>query len=319
MGENKEKGAAKVTKGAKQKEGEKLKKKTVVSKIKEEVAEGDEWVEPGITEKKKAAAKSEIVKANKKVETKEREPRLSPLRLAIWGIGLTVWVGVVLIAVQWILSFAIYFALIRTNLVDSAYFSSPEVTLVYQAVVYALCLAIIIFVPWKLFRMKTSREELGVEGLPTWTDILLGPIGFVLSMVFAMGAVALMEKILPGVNWEEEQDVGYKVLMGGRQYIVAFLALVVMAPICEEAMFRGWLYGKLRSRMKALPAILLVSLAFGIVHLQWNVGVTVFVMSVFMCIMRELTGSIYAGILLHMIKNGLAFYLLFVSTPYLQF
>jgi membrane protease YdiL (CAAX protease family) len=134
-----------------------------------------------------------------------------------------------------------------------------------------------------------------------------------------MGAVTVMEKLLPSVDWEEAQNVGYDVLVSGKDYLLAFIALVVIAPICEEILFRGWLYGKLRGRMKALPAILLTSLMFGIVHLQWNVGVTVFVMSVFMCIMRELTGAIYSGIILHMIKNGLAFYLLFMSVPFLQY
>lgn len=57
---------------------------------------------------------------------------------------------------------------------------------------------------------------------------------------------------------------------------------------------------------------LLTSLLFGIVHLQWNVGVTVFALSVVLCAMREITGTTYAGILTHMIKNGVAFYMLFI-------
>ncbi len=79
----------------------------------------------------------------------------------------------------------------------------------------------------------------------------------------------------------------------------------------EEIRFRGWLYGKLRVRMSALPAILITSVLFGIMHGQMNVGVVVFAMSVAMCISRVLTGTIWAGILIHMIKNGIAFYFLF--------
>ena len=59
-------------------------------------------------------------------------------------------------------------------------------------------------------------------------------------------------------------------------------------------------------------AILLVSILFGVVHLQWNVGVNVFATSVVLCLMREVTGTVYAGILLHMLKNGIAFFLLYV-------
>ena len=49
-------------------------------------------------------------------------------------------------------------------------------------------------------------------------------------------------------------------------------------------------------------------------HGQWNVGINVFAMSIVLCVMREITGSIYSGILLHMLKNMLAFYLLYIAT-----
>ena len=102
--------------------------------------------------------------------------------------------------------------------------------------------------------------------------------------------------------------------------MLAFITLVVIAPIAEELVFRGYLYGRMREKFSqvttqltaAIIASLLVSILFGIVHLQWNVGVNVFALSLVACAMREFTGTIYAGILLHMIKNGLAFYFLFV-------
>jgi membrane protease YdiL (CAAX protease family) len=95
--------------------------------------------------------------------------------------------------------------------------------------------------------------------------------------------------------------------------MVAFAALVILAPIAEELIFRGYLYGKLRTRLSAIPAIILVSVLFGFMHGQWNVGIVVGVMSIFLCIARELTGTIYAGVLMHMIRNGLAFYLLYIN------
>ena len=94
---------------------------------------------------------------------------------------------------------------------------------------------------------------------------------------------------------------------------VAFIALVVIAPIAEEIVFRGWLYGKLRVNIPKWVAILITSLVFGAIHMQWNVGITVFAMSVVNCILREITGTIYAGTLVHMINNGVAFYLVYVA------
>jgi membrane protease YdiL (CAAX protease family) len=121
-----------------------------------------------------------------------------------------------------------------------------------------------------------------------------------------------MMAILPQINWQQTQNVGFHALYQFHEYILAFVCLVVLAPICEEIIFRGWLYGKLRVKMPAIPAILIVSTLFGIMHFQWNVGVSVFAMSLGMCFMRELTGTIWSGVVLHMIKNGIAFYALFV-------
>ena len=51
----------------------------------------------------------------------------------------------------------------------------------------------------------------------------------------------------------------------------------------------------------------------GVPALQWAVTIDTFVLSLMLCALREYTGAIWAGVLLHAIKNGLAFYLLFVN------
>ena len=91
------------------------------------------------------------------------------------------------------------------------------------------------------------------------------------------------------------------------------IALVFIAPIAEEIIMRGWLYGKLRSRLPLPLAIVLTSILFGFLHGQWNVGVGVFALSLVLCSLREITGTIWSGILLHILSNGIAFYLLYIG------
>ncbi|MBO7664280.1 CPBP family intramembrane metalloprotease, partial [Candidatus Saccharibacteria bacterium] len=71
---------------------------------------------------------------------------------------------------------------------------------------------------------------------------------------------------------------------------------------------------KKRERLAIIVATLITSIAFGCMHGQWNVGVNVFALSVVLCVLREITGSIYSGILVHMLKNAIAFYLLYIAT-----
>jgi membrane protease YdiL (CAAX protease family) len=94
--------------------------------------------------------------------------------------------------------------------------------------------------------------------------------------------------------------------------IMGFFAVAIVAPIIEEIIFRGWLYGKIRSRLNMIASILIVSLLFGLIHRQWNLGLNTFVTSIVLCGLREMTGTIYSGIIVHMIKNGIAFYLVYV-------
>lgn len=196
-------------------------------------------------------------------------------------------------------------------------FSQPVWTAIYSALAYSVALLLIILVPGR--RAKSSRKELGLKDYPTWTDIGLAPVGYVVSILLAVVLVAIFS-VFPWFNANEAQDVGFNIYMSGGDRVIAFLTLVVVAPIAEEIIFRGWLYGKLRERLSGklpervgiLISILIVSILFGLVHFQWNVGVNVFCLSVVLCSMREITGTIYAGILTHMIKNGVAFYLLYV-------
>lgn len=199
---------------------------------------------------------------------------------------------------------------------------------VYSVLSYLLALALIIVVPprvnlkWQITGKRVqsegerklahiSREQLGLKGTPTWTDIGLSPVAFVVSTLGA-GLLVSLFQAFSWFNATEAQETGFTPYMAGGEKVVAFLTLVVAAPIVEEIIFRGWLYGKLRARLSMPLSIILVSLLFALMHFQWNVGVNVFALSVVLCGLREITGTIYAGILTHMIKNGVAFYLLYV-------
>lgn len=199
-------------------------------------------------------------------------------------------------------------------------FSQPVWTAVYSALSYIVALLLIILIPMVLFKKwHVTRKDLGLSGLPTWTDIGLAVVGFIVATVIA-GLLTASFSVFPWFDAEATQDVGFNYYIAGFDRVVAFITLVVIAPIAEEIIFRGWLYGLIRKKTSAKMADIwsvvlssfLVSALFGLVHFQWNVGINVFAMSLVLCAMREITGTIYSGILMHMIKNGVAFWLLYI-------
>lgn len=186
------------------------------------------------------------------------------------------------------------------------------------AIVYLLALAIVIGGPQLWGRFVTTRRELGLDRLPRWRDIAMTPLAFVAYYVISLIVMMIVTALVPGFDVTQTQETGFTNLTQPYEYILAFVTLVVLAPVAEEVLLRGYLYGKLRRWLSAIAAGVLTSVVFGALHGQWNVGIDVFVLSLVLCALREYTGSIWAGILLHMLKNGLAFYLLFINPVFLH-
>jgi len=86
-----------------------------------------------------------------------------------------------------------------------------------------------------------------------------------------------------------------------------WIATVIFAPLFEEAFFRGFVFAGLsRSWLRPAGTILLTSLVFASLHaLQYDAyGVaTVFVLGLFLGIVRQTTGSLWSTILLHAAWN----------------
>lgn len=180
-----------------------------------------------------------------------------------------------------------------------------------STVIYLLMLALVLSIPYA--KKMISWVNLGYTRLLNWSDIGLALAGYVIYFVAVLGVTFIITKLIPGFDANQSQDLGFTSLYGVER-LLGFVVLVIVAPIVEETIFRGFLYGKLReSRMPMWPAILTVSALFGLAHGQWNVGIGTFILSIILCYLREATGSVWSGILVHMLNNAVAFTLLFVT------
>lgn len=182
------------------------------------------------------------------------------------------------------------------------------------ALTYALMLAILLGVPHLInARYKTNLKTMGMNRLIEWKDYLWAVGGLIASFVVGFLLLQLAESFMPWVDIDQVQDTGVNSPYG-LELMLVFLLFVVVAPVVEEVIFRGYLYGKIRNLgVNFATTTLVVSLMFGLAHMQWNVGITVFALSLAMCVAREYSGSIWSTILMHMMKNGLAVYLLFFT------
>ena len=238
-------------------------------------------------------------------------------------IFVVLWAALSLIASQFVIAFLLHL-LVGNKL------SQPFWVLIYYVVSYASALTLILLIPPRLRRIyqksraskKTSnrvpmqlsatRAELGLTDAPTLTDIFLSPVGYVVYVIFDY----FLTEILSAFSWfnaEETQDIGFAYFITTADRMFAIIAVVFVAPIAEEVIMRGWLYGKLRNRTGIVVALIITSLVFAVLHGQWNVAIVTFALSAVLCGLREITGTIWSGIILHILVNGVAFYLRYIA------
>lgn len=197
--------------------------------------------------------------------------------------------------------------------------SDTVATLIVAALAYVAALIFVIGVPRLLFEKSASlRQLIGIKGgLKTKHAIYAVAaygVYFVATVLFAL----IVQAVWKDFPIDEVQQVGFGNLAVIGDYIAAFVALAIIPPIAEELLFRGYLYGKLRQHRGFWVSAVVTSVVFGIVHLQWNVGIDVFILSLVLCYLREKTGTVWAGIVLHMIKNSIAFAILFLQPQLLH-
>ncbi len=199
-------------------------------------------------------------------------------------------------------------------------------TMLLQAAIYGVMAMIAIGGPWLLrekLHLPKFRALIGIDRRPQWRDagyaLATTPIYYGILLVIAT-TVTVILTVVAGTETAQEimgqaQDISFaKTGNSPLQLAAIFLAFVVIAPLFEEALTRGLLFGRLRKILSFWPTAILVSLTFAVAHGQINVAIDTFILSMIMCYVREKTGTIWGTVLMHMIKNGIAFTLLFLVT-----
>ena len=83
--------------------------------------------------------------------------------------------------------------------------------------------------------------------------------------------------------------------------------IVVVAPLCEEIFFRGFLYRILRGRLGLWPALVIDGALFGAVHLTSGGPLAVALIAplgFLLCLVYERSGSLFPCIALHALNNA---------------
>lgn len=170
---------------------------------------------------------------------------------------------------------------------------------VWVSAIYGVS-ALVVFAFWyyKKFRSYETRSVIKNFNIPIVLGIIFAVIGLQYTTTYV---VAITASIHPA--WLDQYNAIIEMVGFEDVSIVLALYSVLIAPICEELIFRGVTlqYGK-----KAMPfwvANIFQALLFGIFHMNVIQGVYAFFIGIFLGYTCEKSGSIYTAMLFHALFN----------------
>lgn len=89
----------------------------------------------------------------------------------------------------------------------------------------------------------------------------------------------------------------------GGSIIFEFIAMVIIAPLLEEILFRGIIFARLREYMSVKVAIVISALIFGIIHGNVVQGIYAFIIGICLAYIYERYNTLLAAVLFHMSAN----------------
>jgi len=171
-------------------------------------------------------------------------------------------------------------------------------------VVTAQNVAFVLFAWWR----TSSAQLLGV--VPQWRSVL------VWSLIGA--PLVLVVNILVGLLFatfglQQNQAAAYPLVAGDYQgQLVFWVVASLVAPIGEEILFRGYLWGAIHRYYGIWWAVIGTALIFAIGHsTSASQGAVVLVsqtlvMGVLLAWLRHMSGSVWAGVCAHAMNNSIA-------------
>jgi len=148
----------------------------------------------------------------------------------------------------------------------------------------------------------------------TWS--VVGFRGFNLARGTGLGCLALLASFAFNALWalllglfqlRTQPDVLPAFGGGAGGLSLALLVGGVVAPVAEEAFFRGFLFAGLKKYWGRLAGALLSAALFTVAHILPTSFPPIFVLGVLFALLYDYTGSIWPAVALHGVINSLSF------------
>lgn len=165
-----------------------------------------------------------------------------------------------------------------------------------------------------LLLLSRSKLRPGLQVLGKFSPSWVGK-GYLLALFSVFLLNYLMTSLL-GASPQSENPV-LQLFVGAPVWKMGILGLlvVVIGPLFEEIVFRGWLYGGLRKKWGDAWALVISSLLFALIHGDAPALPALFVLGLIFAWVYRRSGSLWTSILVHAMWNATTFSLLISVMP----
>ncbi len=147
-----------------------------------------------------------------------------------------------------------------------------------------------------LFSKEKVAETLSIRKIK-WSTVF-GVVAFTLASSPLITLINLASQLFVENTVSESSDYFLSI-----HPLLLIFFVGVLAPVCEEVVFRGAIFKGMKNEGNVFKAILASGLLFGLLHMNINQASYAFVIGILLGFLVEATGSIFSSILFHVLVN----------------
>jgi membrane protease YdiL (CAAX protease family) len=230
-----------------------------------------------------------------------------------WTVRQTAF-GIVLTLVPWIL-----LALGLTFLGNQAPRRAPLspqldvinaiITFFISAIIEGAFMIAPLYIAMHAYRSSPSRWKLALQALGFRKFNVRQALVLLFVLIIAILAIDNLYQYVISLFHLNLQTNDQVLLQEGQKMpyttYATLLVAVFVAPFCEEIFFRGFIFMGLRQVMPVGVAIVASSFLFAIAHADLGSFAVLFIIGIVLAFVRWRTHSLWPGIFLHMLNNGI--------------
>ena len=161
-------------------------------------------------------------------------------------------------------------------------------------------------IPALYFYRRDKVRRIAGGLIPAQKKVLLSLLEIILLLLAGAGLaqygnflMAILQSFINSSAYQESMTR----ITEGKSLLMMIFWMGIIAPAAEEMIFRWLIYLRLRDWLRAVPAMVISGVFFGIYHGNLVQGVYASILGILFAYFMELTGSLWASVLLHVGAN----------------